>query len=211
MIAFLGGTFDPVHLGHLHAARAVRERVPCRELRLVLAARPGHRPAPVASIADRWAMLERAVEGEEGLVADDREIRRSGASYTVDTLAALRVEHGATERLAWIVGWDAYLSLSTWHRSADLLALSHLIVVRRPGEARAPPVEMAAFETRRADASALMDRPTGAVVVLDAPMLAISSSEIRARCRRGEPVAHLLSPAVWTYITDRRLYGVSRA
>jgi nicotinate-nucleotide adenylyltransferase len=176
----------------------------------VLAARPAHRPPPVATIEDRWAMLTRALAGEPRLIADDREVRRAGASYTVETLEALRAEHGAAASLAWIVGWDAYLKLPSWHRFDELLRLSHLIVVRRPGEHVVPPAELAAFEARRVDGAAIAARPAGGVVLLDATMRSISSSEIRARCRRGEPVADLLPPAVWTYITDHRLYGVSR-
>ena len=210
MIAFLGGTFDPIHLGHVHAARAVLERAPVREVRLVLAARPGHRSPPVASIADRWAMLTAALAGEARLVADDCEVARSGVSFTVETLEALRALHGAAARLAWVIGWDAYLGLPTWHRFAELPALAHLIVVRRPGDHAAAPAALAPFEARRVGVGALADRPAGGVAVLEAPMLAIASSEVRARCGRGEPVAHLLSPAVWTYITEHRLYGVSR-
>src|SRR5262249_35251216 len=195
LIAFLGGTFDPIHLGHLHAARAVLERAPVGEVGFVLAARPAHRAPPIASIADRWAMLQAALAGEARLVADDGEMRRAGPSYTVETLEALRAQHGGSASLAWILGWDAYVGLATWHRFADLPALANLIVVRRPGEQGAAPASIAAFEARRTRVDALTRRAAGGVAVLEAPMLALSSTEIRARCGRGEPIAHLLSPA----------------
>jgi len=210
LIAFLGGTFDPIHIGHVHAARAVLERAPVREVRFVLGARPGHRSPPVASIEDRWAMLAAALAGQARLVADDTEVRRAGPSYTVETLEALRAAHGPSASLAWILGWDAYVGLAAWHRFAELPALAHLIVVRRPGGHAVAPAAIAAFEARRTGIDALTGRAAGGVAVLEAPMLAISSTEVRARLSRGEPVAHLLSAAVWTYINDHRLYGVSR-
>jgi nicotinate-nucleotide adenylyltransferase len=209
LIAFLGGTFDPVHLGHLHAARTVRDALACAEVRLVLAARPSHRSTPVASIEDRWAMLRLAVAGEPGLVADDSEVNRGTPSYTIESLRAARDVRGPTVPLAWIVGWDAYRLLPTWKAWRSLLEVGHLVVVRRPGESDGLDPEVAAFTVahRTHDPARLQRSPAGAVYVLEAGMLDVSASEIRARCGRGEAVAHLLPESVWTYICSNQLYG----
>lgn len=209
MIAFLGGTFDPVHLGHLHAARTVRDALACAEIRLVLAARPSHRALPVASIADRWAMLCLAVEGQPGLVADDSEMNRGTPSYTIDSLAVARAAHGPETPLVWIVGWDAYRLLPTWKSWRDLPAAGHLLVVRRPGEASPLDAEMEAFTRRHRarDIAAMQRSPAGTVYVLEAGMLDVSASDIRRRCARGEAVEHLLPAPVWSYIRSRQLYG----
>jgi nicotinate-nucleotide adenylyltransferase len=208
LIAFLGGTFDPVHLGHLHAAREVRSRLGCDEVRFVLAAVPSHRPAPEASAADRWEMLIRALVDVPGCVADDTEIGRTGPSYTVDTLATMRQRFGAARSLAWVVGFDAYRLLPTWRRWQELLSLTHLVVVGRPGQDdRLDPV-MAGFTARFGtdDPAELRRSAAGRVLEIKAEMLAISASEVRARCHRGEPVADLLPPAVWAYIESASLY-----
>jgi nicotinate-nucleotide adenylyltransferase len=208
LIAFLGGTFDPVHLGHLHAARTVRDTLGCREVRLVLAALPSHRPPTVASSADRWAMLTLAVAGEAALVADRSELDRGTPSFTIDTLVAARAALGDGEPLAWIVGWDAYRLLPTWKRWWELADVAHLVVVHRPGETAPLDAEMTEFDRRHrtADVRDVTRRPSGCVLRLEAGMLPVSATDIRARRGRGEPVAHLLPASVWTYISHRHLY-----
>ena len=133
LIGFLGGTFDPIHNGHLHAGRTAAALLNLERVHLVLAARPAHRAQPSTTIAQRWAMLELAVAGDTVLVADDREVRRDASSYTVETLEELRAERGVHAPLVWLLGWDAYRSLPTWRRWQELLELAHLAVLRRPG------------------------------------------------------------------------------
>jgi nicotinate-nucleotide adenylyltransferase len=208
LIGFLGGTFDPIHNGHLHAATTAAAVLGLERVHLVLAARPRHRTPPQTSIEDRWAMLELAT-GHDGLLqADDREVRRATASYTVDTLEAWRAEHGGSAAIVWLLGWDAYRQLPTWHRWRDLLGLTHLAVLRRPGSVGDLDAPMRDFTAaHRADVATLRARPAGNVCFVDAPMLAISSTDIRARLARGEDVAQLLPRSVWTYITTHRLYA----
>lgn len=214
MIGLFGGTFDPVHLGHLHAAQQARDRLGLRELRLVLSARPPHRKGspkgPVASVHDRWQMLIRATRGRRGLRADDREVQRATRpSYTVDTLDDVRREYGAAEALVWCIGWDAFVELETWKDWTRLLTLAHLAVFRRPG----PTVGLSSAlqdllagqgSTRVAD---LARRPYGTVLILEAEMLDISATRIRRDLEHNRDVSRLLPPAVWSYIRQHQLYG----
>ncbi|MBX3708020.1 MAG: nicotinate-nucleotide adenylyltransferase [Pseudomonadales bacterium] len=211
MIGLLGGTFDPIHLGHLHAARSVCVALALERIRLLLAARPGHRAAPVASIEHRWRMLELACADDPRLVADDREVRRAARlarpSYTVDTLEELRAE-APDEALCWVVGSDAYRGLLGWHRWPDILTLAHLVVLQRPGV----PLDLPEALARLSDERRVETVPStgaGSVLFLELPMLAISASAVRAALAGGASVADLLPPAVCTYITNHRLYGVA--
>ncbi|NCA87579.1 MAG: nicotinate (nicotinamide) nucleotide adenylyltransferase [Gammaproteobacteria bacterium] len=133
MIGVLGGTFDPVHFGHLRPALEVRQALGLEELRLIPLRQAVHRSQPQASPEQRLAMLRLAVQGAEGLRVDDRELRRGGESYTHDTLVDLRGELGPAVGLGLLVGADAFRGFLSWHRPDDILALAHLIVMRRPG------------------------------------------------------------------------------
>ncbi|MEZ5560872.1 MAG: nicotinate-nucleotide adenylyltransferase [Pseudomonadales bacterium] len=212
MICLFGGTFDPVHLGHLHGARAVCAALHLEQIHLVLSSRPGHRGAPGASVSERWDMLVLACADDSRLCPDDREVRRaeSGArpSYTIDTLEALRAEHPA-EALLWVLGRDAFNGLSSWHRWGELLDLCHLVVLERPGASIAPDVEVARLYAARRVRS-LPAAPAGAILPLEAPLQDISATAIRRALAAGEPAAHLLPAAVYTYITDHGLYGAMR-
>ncbi len=209
MIGFFGGTFDPIHNGHLHAAVAAASALDLDHVALVLAAQPPHRAAPIATLQQRWAMLEIATRDEDRLRADNREMLRDSASYTIDTLEELRVQHGASASVIWLLGWDAYRSLPTWHRWRELLQCAHLGVLRRPGldVALDAPMQRFTGAHRVDDVATLRQRPAGSVCFIDAPMLFISSTEIRARLGRGEDVGQLLPSRVWTYIKAHRIYA----
>lgn len=203
-IGFLGGTFDPVHLGHLHAAAAVREKLGLEQVRLIPAASPPHRGSPCAGDRDRLAMVELAVRDFPGLAADGRELDRPGKSYTIDSVRELRAEF-PDHRLYLILGADAFLGLAGWHRWRELADFAHLVVVDRPGIPGLPPPEpLASWLASRQSVSA--KAKSGSVLHLEVPPWPIAASEIRARLQRGEEVANLLPPAVLAYIRQHHLY-----
>ena len=195
--AFLGGTFDPVHIGHLHAARSVGNALGVSSVTLVLAARPPHR-APLASDADRWEMLRRAVSGDATLGASDVELRRGGPSYSIDTIESF----GDGDAIVWIVGSDGLDTFPTWHRYLAFARRCHIVVVVRPGTAVAP---LPGF--RQVDDPACLARSErGCLWVLATPMLDVSATGIRQILADGGDASALLPSPVWTYIRQRGLY-----
>lgn len=217
MICLFGGTFDPVHVGHVHAARRVCDRLDLPAIRMLLSARPGHRGATGASAAQRWDMLKLACAADGRLVPDDTELRRAERlgrpSYTVETLEELRGT-AMDAVIAWVVGSDAYRELTEWHRWREVFELANLVVLHRPGAelSLTGPLESLTRERR----VARLEARAGQVLVLDAPMLDVSATAVRELLagaaqdgtRNTTQVADLLPPAVYTYIKEHHLYGV---
>lgn len=207
MIGVLGGTFDPVHFGHLRPAQEVFERLSLSELRLVPAGQPPHRPVPVASGAQRLQMLELAIRGMRGFRTDDRELRRSGPSYTILTLGELRAELGAAP-LCLLIGMDQFRVFESWHRWQEIPELAHLVILERPGSGSLP-LPAWARPRQVPEPAALHDSPGGRLAFLAVSPQDISASRIRAACARGESLAGLVPEAVRDYIQAKRLYGHS--
>jgi nicotinate-nucleotide adenylyltransferase len=206
-LAILGGTFDPIHHGHLRVAWEAAEALDA-ELRMVPAAVPPHRPQPGASAAQRMAMLEAALAGQQRLRADDRELRRGGSSYTIDTLRELRAEIGPSRPLVLLVGADAFAGLSTWHDWRELFDHAHVGVLTRPGHGGAFEAELAAewFTRRAIEAAALREGPAGRILAIEVTPLDISASAIRALLGCGRSPRFLLPDSVLALIEREHLY-----
>lgn len=207
-VGILGGTFDPVHFGHLRAALEVLQRLRLEEVRLIPCHTPPHREAPAAAPAQRLRMVRTAVAGVPGLTVDDREVRRAGVSYTVDTLRELRAELGAQRPLALILGGDAFCGLPAWHEWRELPRLCHFVVVQRPGWE--PPAAGEAAQMLRAGAAAepaaLRAPGAGRVLRCTVTQLEISASRIRAEVGAGRSARYLLPEAVLEIIETEGLY-----
>ena len=206
-VALLGGTFDPVHNGHLRAALEVRERFGLAEIRLLPAGSPPHRSAPQASSGHRLAMLQRVAASHPGLRIDDREVRRPGYSYMVDTLAEIRAEAGSSPVLL-AIGQDAANGLDRWHEWERLFGLAHLVVMCRP-DSRADYSEALndQLERRfRSDPLDLLEAPAGRICSIGITQLDISATTIREIIRAGRSPAFLVPAGVADYLHEHRLY-----
>ncbi|TXK60492.1 nicotinate-nucleotide adenylyltransferase [Alkalisalibacterium limincola] len=216
-----GGTFDPVHNGHLAVAReAVRHFH--ADVHLLPAADPPHRPPPRVDAAQRVAMLELALRGEPRLHLDTRELRRAGPSYSVDSLLELRRELGPNAPLAWLVGEDAFAGLSRWHRWRELLGLAHWIIAQRPdtkGQVREHvadieatwPAELRAHAGGHwvEDPGQLHQTPSGHLARLQLPPRPESATGVRERIAGGGDWQQWVPSAVAAHIRRHGLYGVA--
>lgn len=207
-IGIFGGTFDPIHYGHLRTGFELLQALKLAELRFMPAGNPPHREHTVASNEQRLEMVRVATEGQARFVVDDREMRKSGPSYSVETLAELRAEH-PRRPLCLIIGMDAFLGLPKWHQWRDLLELAHLVVAHRPGW-RAPGMGPLG--------SLLVDRGTGRVLDLHearagriyihaVTQLEISSTEVRALIHAGRDPRFLMPDGVRRIIMDTGCYA----
>jgi nicotinate-nucleotide adenylyltransferase len=212
LIGVLGGTFAPIHNAHLRLAIEAREQLGLSEVRLIPAAQPALRAAPAASAARRLRWVKLAIREVPGLVADDRELRRRGTSYTIDTLAALRAEHRRTP-ICFVLGQDAARQLPQWHRWQALLEHAHLAVFNRPGVDPELPAAVARLLRERAvrSAAALRRRPAGLCWRGAMPPLPISASDVRRRLRAGLSVRGLVPDAVIDDFTRKDLEALARA
>lgn len=191
-LAIFGGTFDPVHVGHLSVAWEASELLDA-DVHLMPASIPPHRPPPAASAAQRVAMLRAALQGQSRLKLDTRELQRHGPSYTFDTLAELRAENG-DRPLVLLLGADAFAGLPGWHRWQELFDVAHIGVLSRPGvDVVMPPVLSQAIRNRQIDAPGqLAGRPAGRVVALSVTPLEISATRIREILAEGRDPRYLL-------------------
>ena len=207
-VGILGGTFDPVHNGHVRLALEVKERLDLDGVRLVPAPRPRLRADPRADVDERARLLKLAAAGCPGLTVDERELARAGPTYTVDTLEELRAELPGRS-ICLILGMDAFARLDRWWRWTDLCGLCHIVVAHRPG-ADVPttgPVAVMLAERASDDPTALARSEHGRVLLCEAPLLDISASQIRALLSRGRCIRGLVPDAVYETLIEEELYG----
>lgn len=208
-VGILGGTFDPVHIGHLRTAVELRHLLQLDELRLLPNAQPPHREQPQISGAHRLAMLHLAVADEPGLRVDDRELRREGPSFTVDTLCDLREELGKQTAICLCIGMDSLVNLSTWHEWQSLADLAHIVVAARPGW-RLPETGAVAdwLEDKLVrNPKELTSAVAGRVLVRELTLLPVSASAIRSDLQTGRSVRYLTPDCVLEYIEQHNLYS----
>ncbi|MEA3638439.1 MAG: nicotinate-nucleotide adenylyltransferase [Lamprobacter sp.] len=212
MIGLFGGTFDPIHFGHLRVALDVVQHLDLEQLRLLPLAAAVHRRQPLASPEQRMAMLQAAIRDEPCLVADDRELKRGGPSYTVDTLVAVREELSAQAPLCLLVGADAFEGLPDWHRPLDILELVHLVVMQRPGAPTArDPWLREQVEQRRTDHPAALRLQAGGLIYFQTvTQLDISATRIRRLLARGKSPRYLLPDAVLAMARVQDCYAVQQ-
>jgi len=206
-IGIFGGTFDPIHIGHLRIALEIKQQLQLDEMRLLPCYLPPHRPAPGASANQRVEMLEIALQGCTELQVDKRELQRDNPSYTYDTLCELRAELGAQTSLCLCMGMDSFATLDTWHNWDQLLQLAHIIVVARPGWFL-PELGAVAelLHLHRYNIDVIAEAAAGAIVVLEQRLLPISATDIRAQIHAGNSPQFLVPDRVWNYIRRHQLY-----
>ncbi|WP_167335134.1 nicotinate-nucleotide adenylyltransferase [Pseudomonas alkylphenolica] len=206
-IGVLGGTFDPVHIGHLRSALEVAEVLALDELRLMPNARPPHRGTPQVSAQDRLEMVRCAVEGVPTLSVDARELARDTPSYTIETLELMRAELAASDQLFLLLGWDAFCGLPSWHRWEELLQHCHILVLQRPDADVEPPDALRNLLAARSvsDPQALAG-PAGQIAFVWQTPLAVSATQIRQLLASGKSVRFLVPDAVLAYIDAHNLY-----
>jgi nicotinate-nucleotide adenylyltransferase len=206
-VGILGGTFDPVHIGHLRGALEVAEFMGLDELRLLPNARPPHRDTPQVTANDRLAMVRQAVEGAERLSVDARELSRDKPSYTIDTLESIRAELAPNDALFLLLGWDAFCGLPGWHRWEELLQHCHILVLQRPDADVEPPDALRNLLAARSqnDPTALPG-PAGHISFVWQTPLAVSATQIRQLLASGKSVRFLVPDAVLAYIEAHDLY-----
>lgn len=206
----LGGTFDPVHLGHVALAEAALAGLPLSEVLWMPSGSPGHRASPAASARDRLAMLRLATEGNPRFRIDATEIESSEPTYTVHTLARLRAQLGNAQPLVLLLGSDSFLSLPTWLCWRELFDLAHVAHVSRPGRLASdggPTAELSAEIARRAARpEQLAASAAGRIARFDMAPMEVSSSAIRLNLAAGQDTRHLLPVAVLAYIQSQHLY-----
>jgi len=201
-IGILGGTFDPVHNGHILPALEVSEYFSFSKLLMIPLDVAVHRPQPMGSSEQRLAMCHLTADPHSIIEVDDREIRRGGGSYTVDTLEELRTEYGPEQSLVWLMGRDSMESFTEWEGWQRILELAHLVVMQRPGYAwEAPlPAELQPYQCERLEGLA------GSIVLKTVQQQDISSTQIREKLACGEFVRGALDQNVRKYLLNNAIY-----
>ena len=210
MIAILGGTFNPIHNGHLHLANQLQAKLNFESVRFMPAAIPALKDATSVTGTQRAEMVDIAISEYPDFTVDTRELSRSGTSYTIDTLTLLREELGKEVSLCWLMGSDAFAHLNAWHRWQELLNYAHLVVVKRPHSDDLSDlnndIQMLRNQHETYSVEDLRQQPCGRILVQEIAALDISSSMIRDKLKKHEDVSKLLPREVLHYIQQHHLY-----
>jgi nicotinate-nucleotide adenylyltransferase len=196
LIGILGGTFDPVHYGHLRPALDILQQLGLAQVRFIPNRLPPHRETPLLSDQQRAELVQLAIQDTPGFVLDERELLREGPSYMVDTLQSLKADY-PHDTLCLIVGMDAFNGLPQWHRWQSILELCHIVVTRRPKEKLADFASQMPFSACFCDQpKSLLQRPAGQILLQSVTQLDISASQIRRYLSRGQSTQYLLPETV---------------
>lgn len=206
VIGILGGTFDPIHYGHLRPALEVADKLVLSGIRLIPNSTPPHRPQPLASAEQRLEMLQLAVENNRIFTVDDRELTREGLSYTVDTLTSLRQDFPKTA-LYLLLGTDAFLHIQTWHRWQELLGLAHIVIMQRPGELPSMNEDTLTWYQQHLACSEDTELLHGKIWPVSVTQLMISATDIRAMVANGQSPQFLLPDAVVNFVKQTNIYS----
>jgi nicotinate-nucleotide adenylyltransferase len=208
MIGIFGGTFDPVHFGHLRPALEVLQGLSLQQVRWIPSRQPPHRGAPDVSPEHRAAMVRLAIQGVDGFILDTRELDREGPSYMADSLRSLRKEF-ADDSLCLLLGMDAFAGFTRWHQWQDILGLAHMVVCHRPGDHVEIPSSCIKLmqEYGCETVEQLRSKPVGCIYTYPVTQLEISATAIRDAYRSGRDARFLLPDAVHAYIRQNGLYG----
>lgn len=206
-MAILGGTFDPIHFGHLRTGLEIYQNLDLAEIRFIPCRQPVHKPGPVTDAKHRLKMVKLAIAEQDGFVVDEREIKRESASFMVPTLESLRQDY-PTASISLILGADALGGLHRWYRWQELLNLCHIIAVQRPGYNADFPdaVDQVISQSLIEDKQDLRDKTHGCILFQSTSYLAISGTEIRHLLHQGKSVRFLLPDPVIDYIKVHNLY-----
>jgi nicotinate-nucleotide adenylyltransferase len=206
-VGLLGGTFDPIHLGHLHLAQVVYEQLQLREVRFIPNYQPLLRNQPVASAQDRLTMVRLAIKNHPQFLVDEREIKQQGPSYSIDTLKSLRTELGNVS-LCFIMAIDQFKNFAKWRQWQDIPDFAHLIVTTRTGFTSDVELDLCKLldERQTEDLELLHNTPAGYIYLLDIKPLSISGTSLRQQLKQGNEPKHSLPDSVWEYICKKNLY-----
>ena len=208
MIGILGGTFDPIHYGHLRTALDVQQRLSLDQVRFIPCGEPPHRIAPIAEPLQRLAMVRAAIAGQKKFVADDRELRRDGPSYMVDTLISLKKDF-KDKSLCLILGTDAFNGLAQWHEWQQIFDLANIVVMRRPeadGKAKLNKYLFSQIKHRLVDADVLNKKLNGSICFVPVTQMEISATMIRQQWQQCNDIQFFLPDSVLTLIRQQNIY-----
>ncbi|HEU4503066.1 MAG TPA: nicotinate-nucleotide adenylyltransferase [Nitrospira sp.] len=217
-VGLLGGTFNPIHNGHLEIARQTRDALHLKRIVFIPTGDPPHKPQEnLAPARDRYEMVRLAVASDPSFTVSDIEVRRPGKSYSIDTIRLLLEQYGGSVPLYFLIGLDAFLELPTWRDPAIALTLCSFVVISRPGAffqalgslPLIPRIPRQSLVDLDEGSSSRLEVPIGeqALICLRLPPCEVSASDIRTRIKQGRPTANLLPPAVDSYILQHHIYS----